>query len=147
MLSDLTCVLNGYWRLPDYHLRDASMSKHKAWTMARDEQGTLRVERRKDAMNRRENGGGTRDPVEVSIEDALHPGDFISDDGGSAFVRNLDLMRDVLSELSASDPRRSVNLHESFLAGCQAKAEEIDDSSGDFGSFVGSLACSWVASR
>src|ERR1035437_3903351 len=34
-----------------------------------------------------------------------------------------------------------------FLAGCYEKAEELDDSSGSFGQFVGELICGWIKAR
>jgi len=32
-----------------------------------------------------------------------------------------------------TDPARAVKLYETFLAGCHAKADELDDSTGSFG--------------
>lgn len=46
-----------------------------------------------------------------------------------------------------SEPARAVALYEAFLAGCYEKAEELDDSSGSFGTFVGELFCGWVKAR
>jgi hypothetical protein len=40
-----------------------------------------------------------------------------------------------------------VALYETFLAGCHEKAEEIDDSSGSFGQFVGELYRAWIKAR
>jgi hypothetical protein len=34
-----------------------------------------------------------------------------------------------------------------LLAGCNAKAEEVDDSDGEFGMFAGGLYCGWIAAR
>lgn len=39
---------------------------------------------------------------------------------------------------------QAVASYETFLAGCYEKAEEIDDSSGCFGDFVGKLHCAWI---
>jgi hypothetical protein len=36
---------------------------------------------------------------------------------------------------------------ELFIAGCYEKAEEIDDSRGVFGQFVGELFCDWMRVR
>jgi hypothetical protein len=44
-------------------------------------------------------------------------------------------------------PSRSVALYETFLAACYAKIEELDDSSGSFGQFVGDLYCGWIRAR
>jgi hypothetical protein len=41
----------------------------------------------------------------------------------------------------------SVALYEAFLAGCYERAEEVDDSSGNFGMFVENLFCGWVEAR
>jgi hypothetical protein len=38
-------------------------------------------------------------------------------------------------------------LYEAFVAGCTEKADEVDDSSGEFGSFVIGLVRGWVAAR
>jgi hypothetical protein len=40
-----------------------------------------------------------------------------------------------------------VTLCETFLAGCNAKAEEIDDSDGELGMFAGGLFCGWIKAR
>jgi len=50
----------------------------------------------------------------------------------------------LIAALVRSSPSRAVTLYETFLAGCYEKAEELDDSSGSFGSFVGSLFCGWA---
>ena len=49
--------------------------------------------------------------------------------------------------MRASDPERAVALYETLLAACGAKAEEIDDSDGEFGTFAGGLFCGWIAAR
>src|SRR2546427_87313 len=45
------------------------------------------------------------------------------------------------------DPGRAVSLYETFLAGCYEKAEELDDSSGNFGMFVVRLYRDWIKAR
>lgn len=40
-----------------------------------------------------------------------------------------------------------MGLYETFLAGCYEKAEELDDSSGNFGTFVDTLYCGWIKAR
>jgi len=54
-------------------------------------------------------------------------------------VRDLEAAEKQIALLVLTEPKRAVSLYESFLAGCYAKAEEIDDSSGSFGQFVGEL--------
>jgi len=49
--------------------------------------------------------------------------------------------------LTASSPARVVALYEVFIAACNLKAEEIDDSDGYFGTFAGSLFCGWIQAR
>jgi hypothetical protein len=43
--------------------------------------------------------------------------------------------------------RRAASLYETFLAGCNEKAEEIDDSSGSFGQFLAELYRGWIKAR
>jgi hypothetical protein len=45
------------------------------------------------------------------------------------------------------EPARSVTLCEAFLAGCHAKAEELDESSGSFGQFAQDPICLWIKAR
>ena len=46
-----------------------------------------------------------------------------------------------------SAPARAVALYETFLAGSYEKADELDDSSGNFATFVDCLFRSWVKAR
>lgn len=87
------------------------------------------------------------DPFEHEIEMALEPGAFIPDGACFSFVSGLDEVAAKIAELTASDSTRAVALHETFLAGCYEKAEELDDSSGSFGQFVGELFCAWIIAR
>ena len=87
------------------------------------------------------------DPIEQVIERALNPGAFISDGGCFSFVSDLDEVAAKIAKLTRSDPARAVALYETFLAGCYEKAEEIDDTSGNFGQFVGHLHCGWIRAR
>ena len=88
-----------------------------------------------------------RDPLEREIETALDPGHFIGDRVSYSFVSDLELVGAELASLVGSEPARAVALYEAFLAGCYEKAEELDDSSGSFGTFVGELFCGWVKAR
>ncbi|MDO8540701.1 MAG: hypothetical protein Q7S40_09725 [Opitutaceae bacterium] len=87
------------------------------------------------------------DPIEREIELALNPRAFIPDRACFSFVSDLDEVAARIATLAASDPARAVILYETFLAGCHAKVEELDDSSGSFGQFVGALYCGWIKAR
>jgi len=87
-----------------------------------------------------------RDPLEVAIETALRPGQFIDWRMESTFTSELHGIAAQIDQLIGIDPERAVRLYESFLAGCYEKAEEIDDD-GYFGQFVEALYCGWVKAR
>jgi hypothetical protein len=91
--------------------------------------------------------GGTADPMERQIERALRPGEFIYDRASFAFVSGLEQVANGIKELIATEPSRAAALCEAFLAGCHAKAEQLDDSSGNFGMFVKDLICLWIKGR
>jgi hypothetical protein len=80
-----------------------------------------------------------RDPLESALEAALRPGQFIGWRSGWEFVAGLEMVSRQLARLVRTRPGRAVRLYETFLAACHEKAEELDDSSGDFGAFVGDL--------
>ena len=88
-----------------------------------------------------------RDPLEAAIETALQPGRFIAYGAGWDFVSSLEGVAAQLERLVRADPGRAVSLYETFLAGCYEKAEELDDSSGNFGMLVVSLYCGWIKAR
>ncbi len=81
------------------------------------------------------------------IEEALQPGNFIAWDEGMAFVSELREVERQIEVVSCSDPARAVELFESFIAGCNEKAEEIDDSDGELGAFAGGLFLGWIKAR
>jgi tetratricopeptide (TPR) repeat protein len=87
------------------------------------------------------------DPLEGEIELTLHPGAFIPDRACFSFVADLDGVAAKIAKLTAADPARAISLYETFLAGCYEKAEELDDSSGSFGQFIGELFCGWIEAR
>ena len=87
------------------------------------------------------------DPLEREIEVVLHPGHFISHGAGWSFVEGLERVEERIAKLVPNVPARAVALYETFLAGSYEKAEELDDSSGNFGMFVGSLFRGWVRAR
>jgi tetratricopeptide (TPR) repeat protein len=90
---------------------------------------------------------GKADPLEVEIELALNPGAFIPDRACFSFAIDLGGVAAKISKLAITDPARAMALYEAFLAGCYEKAEELDDSSGSFGQFVGELFCGWIEAR
>jgi hypothetical protein len=90
---------------------------------------------------------GKADPIERQIELALHPGAFIREGECFSFVSGLEEVAAITDQLIATDPARAAALYESFLAGCHAKADELDDSSGSFGQFAQALICRWIKAR
>jgi hypothetical protein len=88
-----------------------------------------------------------RDPLEQRIEAALAPGRFISYRAGWDFVAGLEEAASDVEALMRADPARAVKLCETFLAGCYEKAEELDDSSGNFGLLVDRLYRGWIQAR
>ncbi len=87
------------------------------------------------------------DPIERKIECALDPDHFISYNNCFSFVRNLEEVESEIAKLVTNEPTRAASLYEAFLAGCNEKANEIDDSGGSFGVFVDGLVCGWINSR
>ncbi len=87
-----------------------------------------------------------RDPLEVTIETTLRPGQFIDWKMGLTFTSELHAVIAQIDQLLATDPERAVSLYESLLAGCYEKADEIDDD-GYFGDFVEGIYCGWVKAR
>jgi hypothetical protein len=88
-----------------------------------------------------------RDPMDRVVESALQPGRFIGWDQGDAFVSGLENLEREIAALTASSPARAAALYEAFIAACNLKAEEIDDSYGEFGAFAGNLFCGWIQAR
>ena len=87
------------------------------------------------------------DPIERQMELALDPGAFISDGACFSFVSGLDEVAAAVGRLTRTEPVRATALYETFLAGCYEKADELDDSSGSFGQFVGDLICGCLRGR
>lgn len=87
-----------------------------------------------------------RDPLEVGVETALRPGQFIDWRMESTFTSDLHAIAAQIDQLVLTNPQRAVRIYESFLAGCYEKAQEIDDD-GYFGQFVEALYCGWVKAR
>lgn len=87
------------------------------------------------------------DPVERQIELALRPGEFIHDRACFSFVSSLEAVAAGIDKITATDPERGAGLYEAFLAGCHAKADQLDDSSSSFGQFAQDLICRWIKAR
>jgi hypothetical protein len=87
------------------------------------------------------------DPFERQMELALNPGVFIPDRDCCSFVSELEEVAAMIAKLARAAPARAAALYETFLAGCYQKAEELHDSSGSFGQFVGDLICKWIKAR
>lgn len=86
--------------------------------------------------------------LERQIEVALRPGEFISAEGTSDFIDGLEEVRaSIDARLPKGSPLRAVEFFETFLAGCTAKTEEVDDSYGNLGDFVQALVADWVRAR
>jgi hypothetical protein len=81
------------------------------------------------------------------IEAAFQPGHFISNYAGCSFVGDLQRVADEIAKLVPAKPVRAAALYETFLAACNAKAEDIDDSDGELGTFAGGLFCAWITAR
>jgi len=87
------------------------------------------------------------DPLEQEIEAAFQPGYFIKYGAGWSFVEGLDRVAEKIAKLVRGSPARAVALYETLLAGAYQKAEELDDSSGNYGVFVADLFRGWVKAR
>jgi hypothetical protein len=87
------------------------------------------------------------DPTEREIELALRPGVFIGYREVFSFVSKLEEVAAKIRKLGATEPGRAVGLYETFLAGCNAKADELDDSDGSFRQFAHELICLWIKAR
>ena len=81
------------------------------------------------------------------MEAALQPGRYIGWNESYAFASGLRQAEGEISKLLASDPARAATLYETFVAGCNQKADEVDDSDGEFGTFAGGLFRGWIKAR
>jgi hypothetical protein len=90
-----------------------------------------------------------RDEWERTIEQALMPGTYIGYRESTEFVKTVEAVRAKITPVIHRDggAARAVALFEVFIAGCYEKAEEIDDSGGGFGQFVGELFRDWIRAR
>ncbi|MGD0663480.1 MAG: hypothetical protein ABSD38_36020 [Syntrophorhabdales bacterium] len=79
------------------------------------------------------------DHLERAIEAALAPGRFVSCHAASSFVNDVQAVADRIGGLVKEEPERAQRLYETFIAACHEKADEVDDSGGDFGILVQGL--------
>jgi len=99
-------------------------------------------------MNRVSSGKRKQiDPLEQAIETALSPGSFISYNAAWSFVDDVQDVANNIGEIIKNEPERAAHLFETFIAACHEKADEIDDSSGDFGMLVEDLVRGWIKAR
>ncbi len=87
------------------------------------------------------------DPLEQAIEAALSPGSFISYKAAWSFVDDVQDVANDIGKLIKKEPERAAHLYETFIAACHEKADEIDDSSGNFGMLVEDLFRGWIKAR
>jgi len=87
------------------------------------------------------------DPLEQAIETALAPGSFISYKAAWSFVDDVQEVAKEVDKVIESEPERAASLYETFIAVCNEKADEIDDSSGKFGMLVNDLFHGWIKAR
>ena len=85
---------------------------------------------------------------ESAMEAALRPGRLIDYNAGWDFVRGVEeVAAQVKGLIDEDQAATAVALYETFIAASYEKADEIDDSSGGFGTFVADLFCDWVRAR
>ena len=87
------------------------------------------------------------DPIEQAIETALSPGRFISYNAAWSFVHDVQAVANDIEKTIKKEPERAAYLFETFIAACHEKADEIDDSSGNFGMLVEDLFRGWIKAR
>ncbi len=77
----------------------------------------------------------------------MRSGELIHDRACFSFVTDLEAVIAEIDKITTAEPQRAVALYETFLAGCHAKADQLDDSSGSFGQFAHDLICRWIKAR
>jgi hypothetical protein len=87
------------------------------------------------------------DPLEQAMEAALSPGSFISYNAAWSFVDDVQDVSNDIGKIIENEPERAAHLYETFIAACHEKADEIDDSSGNFGMLVEELFRGWINAR
>lgn len=87
------------------------------------------------------------DPLERAIEAALSPGNFISYRSAWSFVNDVLGVANDIRNIIKKEPERAAYLYETLIATCHEKADEIDDSGGNFGMLVEDLFRGWIQAR
>ncbi|HAM52649.1 MAG TPA: hypothetical protein DCP92_18845 [Nitrospiraceae bacterium] len=87
------------------------------------------------------------DQFEKAIEAVLSPGHFISHNASWSFVDDVRDVADDIENIIRKEPERAERLYQIFIAACHEKADEIDDSSGNFGMLVEELFRGWINAR
>jgi tetratricopeptide (TPR) repeat protein len=87
------------------------------------------------------------DPLEQAMEAALSPGNFISYKASWSFVDDVQNVVNDIEKIIKKEPERAAHLFDIFIAACHEKADEIDDSSGNFGMLVDDLFRGWIKAR
>lgn len=87
------------------------------------------------------------DLLEQAIETALSPGSFISYRSAWSFADEVQDVANDIGKIIKEEPGRAAHLYETFIATCHEKADEIDDSSGNFGMLVEDLFRGWIKAR
>lgn len=82
---------------------------------------------------------------ETEMESALRPGEYIGYRDEDAFLGGLEEIETAIARLKPS--RKAVELYETFLAGCYAKADDVKDDLGGFGGFIETLYLGWIRAR
>src|SRR6266705_878052 len=92
--------------------------------------------------------GKHKDPLEKAIEAALDEGTYVSYKTAPNFVDDVEQVAKRIQQLIPSEPGRAARLYAVFISACHEKADEVDDSSGNFGMFIEDLFAGWIkASR
>ena len=112
-----------------------------------EQTGAVRIHNQTRARQMKRMPRNKPDPIERQMELALSPGVFVRDRACCSFVSSLEEVAARIDMLLRTDAVRAAGLYETFLAGCQEKAEELDDSSGSFGQFAKGLICRWIKAR
>ena len=72
---------------------------------------------------------------------------FISYNAAWSFLEDVQGVADDIGKIIRKEPARAARLYEIFIAACHEKADEIDDSSDNFGMLVEELFQSWIKAR
>ncbi|RPI21979.1 MAG: hypothetical protein EHM61_23435 [Acidobacteria bacterium] len=92
-------------------------------------------------------GDNSEARYERMIESALAPDCWVPYSEATSFIRRLESVADEIDKLIPTEPALASLLYETFLAGCHYKVEQIDDSDGELGNFVGRLYVRWTQAR